>query len=186
MSETRGATIRPAPLSDRPRDRRSPLHPHRWYDSVSQRTRAKPPYTEIQKQIGEPCSSSAPWAHARSFITQLGAAAAMWPAVVRAQQPSMPRIGFLHTASSDPYAPMVTAFRNGCSANGGTERPRERLKAACGMQVRKIHFPRSDCCEPLSGPPAFAVRDSAASSLTLARIGPNGPNRCCSAGKPSA
>jgi hypothetical protein len=41
-------------------------------------------------------------------------------------------------------------------------------------------------CEPLSGSPALAVRDSAASSLTFARIGPKGPNLCCSAGKPSA
>src|SRR5437763_2900025 len=48
------------------------------------------------------------------------------------------------------------------------------------------HLISSARCEPSSDPPAFAVGDWAANSLTLARIGPNGPNLCCSAGKASA
>jgi putative tryptophan/tyrosine transport system substrate-binding protein len=53
----------------------------------------------------------------REFITLLGGAAT-WPAVARAQQPTMPVIGFLHPASARTFGHAVTAFRRGLRETG--------------------------------------------------------------------
>jgi putative ABC transport system substrate-binding protein len=57
----------------------------------------------------------------RDFITFLGGAAVARSVGARAQQPGMPVIGFLHSASPDSYAPQVTAFRQRLKETGYVE-----------------------------------------------------------------
>jgi putative tryptophan/tyrosine transport system substrate-binding protein len=53
----------------------------------------------------------------REFIAGLGGAAA-WPGVARAQQQTMPVIGFIHSASPDAYAPNAAKFAEGLGEAG--------------------------------------------------------------------
>lgn len=56
----------------------------------------------------------------REFITLLGSAA-WWPLVARAQQPTMPVVGFLHYGSSTKLSELAAAVRQGLKESGYIE-----------------------------------------------------------------
>jgi putative tryptophan/tyrosine transport system substrate-binding protein len=58
----------------------------------------------------------------REFIAGLGGAAA-WPLVARAQQPTLPVVGFLSAADADFDGPFLAALKQGL-ADGGYEQGR--------------------------------------------------------------
>jgi putative tryptophan/tyrosine transport system substrate-binding protein len=56
----------------------------------------------------------------REFITLLGGAGA-WPLAARAQQPTMPMVGFLRSGSGADLLYRLTAFRQGLKEAGFVE-----------------------------------------------------------------
>jgi putative tryptophan/tyrosine transport system substrate-binding protein len=57
----------------------------------------------------------------REFIALIGGAAAAWPFAARAQQPVMPVVGFLRSATLADVQQWVTAFRQGLKEAGFVE-----------------------------------------------------------------
>ena len=57
----------------------------------------------------------------REFITLLGGMLTAWPLAARAQQQAIPVVGYLHFGSPEPYAAIITAFRQGLQESGRIE-----------------------------------------------------------------
>ena len=57
----------------------------------------------------------------RDFIKVIAGSAATWPLAVRAQQPTIPVIGFMHARSAEDTVGQVAAFRRGLTEAGLVE-----------------------------------------------------------------
>ena len=64
----------------------------------------------------------------REFIAGIGGAAAAWPLAARAQQPAMPLVGLLGSASPDFFADRLRAFRQGLNETGFDEDRNVRIE----------------------------------------------------------
>jgi len=109
----------------------------------------------------------------REFITLLGSAASAWPLTARAQQPTLPVIGFLSSLSSAALTGPVAAFRQGLESLGYAEGKNvaiefrwaeghyDQLPALATELVQK----RASVIVAIGGdPPAFAAK---AASTTI-------------------
>ena len=57
----------------------------------------------------------------RKFTALAGGIATAWPFVARAQQSTLPVVGFLNSASADGYSSMAAAFKRGLKEAGYVE-----------------------------------------------------------------
>jgi putative ABC transport system substrate-binding protein len=57
----------------------------------------------------------------RDVMTFITGAAVAWPLAARAQQPAMPVVGFLSSASPGPYQPFLSAYHGGLKESGYIE-----------------------------------------------------------------
>jgi hypothetical protein len=113
----------------------------------------------------------------REFITLLGGAAAKWPLAARAQQPTMPVVGFLSGGLPGALAHLVAAFTQGLEETGLADQSvsieyrwangdYDRLPGLAGELVRLRGRQSSQAARRRQRPPLRRCRSSS-SSLSI-------------------
>jgi len=92
----------------------------------------------------------------RDFITLLGGAVAVWPLAARAQQPTMPLIGFLETRMPETITEGLRAFRQGLKETGYVEGENIAIDYRWAEQMERL--PRT--CGPAGSPAGSGDRHS--------------------------
>jgi len=111
----------------------------------------------------------------REFIALAGSAAVAWPFIARAQQPPMPVIGFLHSASLEPNAKRLEGFRRGLREAGFVEGQNVAIEFrwAAGQNARLPELAADLIAKPvnviatLSSTPATRAAKAATSTIPI-------------------
>ncbi|HVI68292.1 MAG TPA: ABC transporter substrate binding protein [Bradyrhizobium sp.] len=123
----------------------------------------------------------------REFITLLGGAAATWPLMAYAQQPTMPVIGFLVSTSADGFTERLRKFSQGLKEQGFVEgenlvilyrfadNEADRLPALAADLVR-----RKVAVIATGGPPATFAAQAATATIPIAFLVADDPVRSVS------
>jgi putative tryptophan/tyrosine transport system substrate-binding protein len=116
----------------------------------------------------------------RDLLVLLGGAAATLPFAARAQQPAMPVIGFLHSASLEPNVNFVEAFRKGLAESGFTDGRNVAIEFRwANGQLDQLPDLAADLVRrnvaliatPGSSPAAFAAKDATKAIPIIFAIG---------------
>src|SRR5260370_32756915 len=99
----------------------------------------------------------------REFVTLLGGAAVTWPLAGNAQNPTVPVIGFLNSASPGPFGRLADAFLQGLREGGYIEGRQATIRYPCtGGQFARLPALAADLVHrPVSPIPAAWDRSSA-------------------------